>query len=141
MDELKGKRIYIIEDDVTNMAVNAVTLKRTGATVIQDIWNSGSADVVRKHLPVDVILLDLMLRHDLNGYDIFEQLQGDDELSQIPVIADSAADPGIEIPRAREKGLAGFIGKPILPRLFAQQIATCIDGGNIWYAQNGYTED
>ena len=141
MSKLNGKRIFIVEDDATNMAVNAVTLKRTGAIVIQDFWNSSVADMVRKHLPIDVILLDLMLRHDLNGYNIFDELQADPELSKIPVIAVSAADPGVEIPRAKEKGLVGFIGKPIVPRLFPIQIATCIEGGNVWYAQNAYLED
>lgn len=137
MDELKGKRVFIVEDDATNMAVNAVTLKRSGAVVIQDFWNTGVARNLRAHLPIDVILLDLMLRHDMNGYDIYDELQTDPELASIPVIAVSAADPGIEIPRARAKGLAGFIGKPIVPRLFAKQIADCIEGQEVWFAQNG----
>ena len=140
MNELKGKRVFIVEDDATNMAVNAVTLKRSGAIVIQDFWNNGVANNLRKHLPVDVILLDLMLRHDMNGYDIFDELQADPTLAGIPVIAVSAADPGIEIPRAKAKGLAGFIGKPIVPRLFAQQIADCINGKEVWFAQNGHTQ-
>lgn len=140
MDELKGKRVFIIEDDATNMAVNAVTLKRSGAIVIQDFWNTGVAKNLRDHLPVDIILLDLMLRHNMNGYDIYDALQTDPELAKIPVIAVSAADPGIEIPRAKVKGLAGFIGKPIVPRLFAAQIAACIEGEEVWFAQNGYTE-
>ncbi|GAB1420501.1 hypothetical protein MASR2M15_05990 [Anaerolineales bacterium] len=141
MSDLNNKRIFIIEDDATNMAVNAVTLKRTGAVVIQDFWNTNVADFVRKNLPIDVILLDLMLRHHLNGYSIFDELQADPILCKIPVIAVSAADPGVEIPRAKAKGLAGFIGKPIVPQLFPLQIATCIEGGNIWYAQNGYLEN
>jgi len=140
VEDLRGKRIFIIEDDATNMAVNAITLKKTGAVIIQDSWNTGVAEQVRKSLPIDIILLDLMLRHDMNGYDIFDELQDDPELAQIPVVAVSAADPGVEIPRAQEKGLAGFIGKPIMPRLFAQQIAACIEGNTVWYARDGYTE-
>jgi two-component system cell cycle response regulator DivK len=138
MDSLRGKRIFIVEDDPANMAVNAATLRRTGAIIFQDFWNNDIVPLVKAHLPIDVILLDLMLRHDMNGYDLFETLQADPDLAAIPVIAVSAADPGIEIPRAKAKGLAGFIGKPILPRIFAEQIATCIDGGHVWHAQHGY---
>ena len=141
MNELKDKRIFIIEDNATNMAVNAVTLRKTGAFIIQNFWNSDVIQDVLDHLPVDIILLDLMLRHDLSGYDVFDRLQANEELAHIPVIIVSAADPMIEIPRSKEKGLAGFIGKPIVPRLFAKQIAACIDGENIWYAQNGYMEN
>ncbi|MGJ3237121.1 MAG: response regulator [Anaerolineae bacterium] len=138
MNELQGKRIFIVEDDPTNMAINAVTLRRAGATVIQDFWNTDVLTHVQKAMPVDVILLDLMLRHDMNGYAIFEALQADPELATIPVIIVSAADPDIEIARAKSKGVQGFIGKPILPRLFAQQIASVLDGQSVWYALQGH---
>ena len=137
MGVLSGKRVFIVEDDPTNMAINAVTLKREGAIVIQDFWNTNIPDLVRKHEP-DVILLDLMLRHDINGYDIFDELQANPETAHIPVIAVSAADPDVEINRAKKKGLSGFIGKPILPRLFAKQIAKVIAGEHVWYTLNGY---
>lgn len=141
MKELTNKRVFIIEDDALNIAVNAVTLKKAGAIVIQDFWNTNIVDHLRRALPVDVVLLDLMLRHDMTGYSIFEEMQADPELAKIPVIAVSAADPGIEIPRAKTKGLNGFIGKPISVRLFAKQIASVIDGETIWYAQNGYSSE
>jgi CheY-like chemotaxis protein len=141
MDELKGKRVFIIEDDPTNMAVFSVTLKRSGAVVLQDFWNTDSINMLQKRLPIDVIVLDLMLRHQMNGYAIFEELRADPELSKIPVVIVSAADPGIEIPKAQARGLAGFIGKPIRPYLFPTQIASCINGNPVWYSQHGTLED
>lgn len=135
MNELLGKHIFIVEDDPTNMAVNAVILKRSGARITQDIWNVGTVAHLLKKLPVDVILLDLMLRHDMNGYDIFRQIQMHPFLKDIPVVAVSAADPTIEIPRAQNLGFAGFIGKPIMPRLFSSQILQCINGSPVWYAR------
>lgn len=141
MNELKGKRIFIIEDDPTNMAVFAVTLKKSGATVLQDFWNTDSVNMLRNRLPIDVIVLDLMLRHKMSGYGIFDELKMHPELATIPVIIVSAADPGIEIPKAQAKGVAGFIGKPIRPSLFATQIASCINGEPVWYSQHGTLED
>ncbi|MFW5748286.1 MAG: response regulator [Chloroflexota bacterium] len=141
MDELKGIHVFVVEDDPTNMAVNAVTLKRSGAKVTQDMWNVGAVDKLLERMPVDVILLDLMLRHNMNGYDIFNEIKAHPDLQAIPVIAVSAADPAIEIPKAKELGFAGFIGKPIRPHLFAGQIAACIAGKPVWYARNGVLED
>lgn len=132
---LEGKRIFVIEDDVMNMAVFAVTLKGSGATVIQDPWNSDTLNLVTRYLPVDIILLDLMLRYRCSGYDIFDKLKADPRLRDIPVVAISAADAGIEIPRAKTKGFSGFIGKPIDPILFCTQVASAISGENVWYAQ------
>lgn len=140
MYELRGKRIFIVEDDPANMAVNAVTLRSTGAIIIQDFWNTDIIRNLKGHLPVDVILLDLMLRHDMTGYDVFRQLQADPQLCYIPVVAVSAADPGVEIPKAQALGLRGFIGKPIVPRLFPKQIEACINGEEIWYARTDHVE-
>lgn len=136
-NELKGKRIFIVEDDITNMAVFSATLRQSGALVIQDHWNSGTIEMLTRHLPIDVILLDLMLRNGANGYDIFDRLRTLPEFASIPVIIVSASDPEIEIPKAREQGFAGFIGKPISPSLFPQQVADCITGNPVWHAQTG----
>lgn len=132
MDELKGKRIFVVEDNVTNMAVFATTLKRLGATVIQDGWNTGTIEMLKKRLPVDLILMDLMLRRGLSGYDVFDELQLDPELKDIPVVAVSSLDPETEIPKAQEKGMAGFISKPIDIGMFPQQLAKAIDGEKVW---------
>ncbi|NDJ75028.1 MAG: response regulator [Chloroflexi bacterium] len=141
MNELKGKRIFIVEDDVTNMAVYAVTLRQTGATVIRDYLNTDSISLLTNHLPIDVILLDLMLRFRVSGYDIYDELAAHPELADIPVIAVSASDPALEIPKAKAKGFAGFIGKPINPRKFPEQIAACINGEPVWYAHHNSLED
>lgn len=140
MDELKGKHIFIIEDNPTNMAVNAVTLKRTGAKITQDMWNTNPVDMLRQRLPVDVVLLDLMLKHNVSGYDVFKEIQADPELAHIPVIIVSAADPTVEIPKAQALGLAGYIGKPIQPRIFPQQIADCMNGKPVWYSRQDAME-
>jgi CheY-like chemotaxis protein len=139
-NELEGKRIFIVEDNPMNMAVNTASLKHSGAIIIQDPWQTTTVTQVVQRLPIDVVLLDLMLHHDMSGYDTFDQIKAHPKLAHIPIIAVSAADPGIEIPRTQEKGFAGFIGKPVKPHWFAKQIASCIRGEAIWYAQIGTME-
>jgi two-component system cell cycle response regulator DivK len=141
MNELQGKRILVVEDNALNLAVFATVLKHSGAIVIQDYWNINTVSLVTKHLPVDAILLDLMLKHQTNGYSIFDELQTHPVLVGIPVIVVSAADPDTEIPKAKRKGMAGFIGKPINPIKFPRQVADCIDGSPVWYAPRGLYEE
>lgn len=129
---LEGKRILVVEDDVVNMAVYASILRRTGATIIQDPWNAETIDLIKKHLPIDLIILDLMLRFGMSGYTIFDEIRLEPELASIKILAVSAADPGIEIPKAQAKGFAGFIPKPIQMMIFAEQLATCINGEMLW---------
>lgn len=141
MNRLYGKRILIVEDDITNMAVYAATLKRSGAVIIQDFWNDDTINMVKTRMPIDVILLDLMLHHQVSGYEIFDSLQSDPELAQIPVVAVSAADPAVEIPKTKARGFAGFISKPINAARFPHQITSCLNGEAVWYSQEAYLED
>lgn len=132
MNVLEGKRIFVVEDDVTNMAVFSVVLKQAGALVIQDYWNDFTIRLLEQNMPVDVILLDLMLRHGVSGYDIADAIRAQPKLAQIPIVAVSASDPEIEIPRTQARGFAGFIGKPITLTVFPTQIAACINGERVW---------
>jgi two-component system, chemotaxis family, sensor kinase CheA len=133
---LAGKRIVIVEDDVANMAVFTVTLKRSGARIIQDPWNTGTLELIRENLPVDLIILDLMLRRGASGYDIFDLLKAAPDLAAIPVVVISASEPQIEIPKAKEKGFAGYICKPIEQMNLAQQLADVLDGKSVWISES-----
>jgi CheY-like chemotaxis protein len=137
---LKDKRILIVEDNVMNMAVYNAILRDSGAIILQDFWNFDTLNMITRFMPVDVILLDLMLRKGVSGYDIFDQIKANPKLAAVPVIAVSAADPGIEIPKAKAKGFNGFIGKPIEPILFPQQIADCLSGKPVWHSQTTLME-
>lgn len=132
---LKDKRILIVEDNVMNMAVYNALLRDSGAAIIQDFWNYDTLHMIERFMPIDVILLDLMLRKGISGYDTFDQIKANPKLAGVPVIAVSAADPGIEIPKTQAKGFDGFIGKPIDPVLFPQQIADCMSGKPVWHSQ------
>jgi CheY-like chemotaxis protein len=131
---LENKRIFIVEDDISNMAIFAVTLSNNGAMVIQDHWNSSTIQFIKRSMPIDIILLDLMLRRGVSGYDIFDAIKADPELANIPVVAVSASDPEIEIPKAKSKGMGGFIGKPISLLEFPKQVAACLSGEQLWLA-------
>lgn len=132
---LNNRRIFVVEDNVTNMAVISVLLRQHGALVIQDPWNSRTLDMLAQFMPIDVILLDLMLRSGVSGYDIFTEIKRVPEFAHIPIVAVSASDPSIEIPRAQSLGFTGFIGKPIELHRFPSQVLSCINNEPIWAAQ------
>jgi two-component system cell cycle response regulator DivK len=133
---LKGKRIFYVEDDVGTKAIAQLILEQAGVQFAFERWgNENTIAKLRAFMPVDLIMLDLMLAHKVSGYDVFDAIRREPEFGHIPIVAVSAADPSVEIPKTRSKGFAGFIGKPISLRLFPQQIAELIDGGQVWYAR------
>jgi CheY-like chemotaxis protein len=82
---LQGKRIFVVEDDASNLAIISTILRRHGAKVLFDAWGSEALDKLVKLQPIDVILLDLNLPLGNNGYDIFRKIRATPELAKIPV--------------------------------------------------------
>ena len=129
---LQGKRIFVIEDDPTNLAIIATMLRRDGASVPFDTWGTGAIKTLELSMPVDLILLDLALPRGVSGYDIYDDIREVPALKDIPIVVVTAADPSIEMPKAREKGLDGFISKPLSYKTFGKAIAAILDGQKVW---------
>lgn len=133
MATLKGKRVFYIEDDNRNRAIVQMMLEQAGATVSFDSRGSNFLPKLCAFAP-DLILTDLRLPGKVTGYDVFDAIRECPELASIPVVALSASDPEVEIPKAKTKGLSGFISKPIDIRFFATQLASVLNGDVIWHA-------
>jgi CheY-like chemotaxis protein len=132
---LKNKNIFIVEDNVGNLAVASVYLEQEGAKIKVERRGIKTAQAVLRSLPVDIILTDLMLPNSVSGFDIFDQIRAVPELAAIPIVAVSAADPDVAMPRARQKGFAGYIAKPITPRITAY-VTAVLEGKQIWIADS-----
>jgi CheY-like chemotaxis protein len=131
--ELKGKRIFIVEDNPDNIWVMLSLLKHHGADVHVDWWATGKSQQLVKVLPLDLIILDLMLTAGRSGFTVFDEIRSIPEAAKIPIVAVSAMDASVALSKTREQGFAGFISKPIDIDLFPKQIATIISGGSVWY--------
>ncbi len=135
MLKLAQRRVFYVEDDVSNRAIAQMILESQGAIVGFERWGASSTiPRLRKFMPIDVILLDLMFPGGITGYDVFDAIQREPDLMGIPVVAVSAADPAMEMNRVRDLGFSGFISKPVDMRRFPDQVAAVIAGETVWYA-------
>lgn len=136
MNLLQGKRVLYVEDDARNRSVVQIILQHAGATVEFERWGFAETTIPKiKDFRPHLILLDLMFPAGVSGYDVFDSLREVEAFKQIPVVAVSASDPEVEIPKAKAKGLNGFIGKPINIEMFAEYLARILDGETIWEAK------
>jgi CheY-like chemotaxis protein len=130
---LKDKRIFIVEDNIQNRVVFQMTLLRHGAIV--DFERSGRDTISRLNTAAqqDLIILDLMLVDNISGLDLYDEIRQLPKHVDVPIIAVSAMDPALAIPKTRARGFAGFIAKPIDSHLFPKQIAALIAGEAVWH--------
>jgi len=135
-DQLKNKKIFIIEDDNANLAVIKTILELNGAKVQVERWGNNVIHQLHAFAIVDVILLDLMFPRGITGYDIFDEIKAVSDFQKIPIIAVSATNKDVAIPICKSKGFAGFLSKPINYDKFSSQIANIIEGNPIWGDNN-----
>jgi CheY-like chemotaxis protein len=130
---LAGKRIIVVEDDILNRVVYQITLGIQGAYLDYDRTGREAVNRLKRSPAWDLIILDLMLRDGISGFNIFQEIRALPEFNHVPIVAVSASEPTVAMPRAQELGFSGFISKPIDEAQFADQITRVIAGEHIWY--------
>jgi two-component system cell cycle response regulator DivK len=123
--------ILIVEDNVSNFVLMARMLGHMG---LHCEWKTSGFEVVEyaDTLPrVDLILMDIRLPYE-DGYQALHKLRDNDDLSEIPVVAVTAYASEDQMRRAKEAGFDGFIGKPLDPDRFPQQVRRMLDGEPVW---------
>src|SRR5690606_41774798 len=103
-----------------------------GAVVDYERWGRNAAQRLKHSPPFDLIILDLMLAEEVSGFDVYDEIRALPEYATTPIVAVSAMDPALALPKTREKGFAGFIAKPIDSQVFAKQIADILQGQQVW---------
>jgi CheY-like chemotaxis protein len=130
---LQNKRIFVIEDNIDNRVVYHLIFVKQGALFEFDRWGTSTVSKIKAFSPVDLIIVDLMLPNGVTGFNIYSEIRGESLFNHVPVIAVSASDPSIAIPKVRDMGFSGFIAKPIDYQQFPKQLEKVLNGESIWY--------
>lgn len=128
---VEGATILIVEDNVSNFVLMARMLAYIGANCE---WKTSGYEVVEyaDTLPrIDLILMDIRLPYE-DGYQALRKLRETDRFGSIPIVAVTAYSNEEQLNRARLAGFNGFLGKPLDPDRFPEQIRTVLEGGQIW---------
>lgn len=83
--EQKKKTLLIVEDDLNLQKLLTDKLKELDIDIIAVDTGQKAINRVREHRP-DLVLLDIMLPGGMNGFDVLQQMQGNDVLKHVPVI-------------------------------------------------------
>jgi two-component system cell cycle response regulator DivK len=129
---LANKRIFLIEDDFVNIHIFTKVLAKQNAEVLHDSLGHSAVKNILENLPIDLIVIDVMLKHGQNGFDVFEKIKEEPRIRSIKVIATTSLDPEILIPKAREAGFSGFIGKPVNALEIPALLEKVLKGEQVW---------
>jgi two-component system, cell cycle response regulator DivK len=125
------KTVLVVEDNVSNFVLIARMLGFLG---IHCEWKTSGYEVVEyaDTLPrLDLILMDIRLPYD-DGYGALKKIRQSDSLKDVPVIAVTAEASQEQIQKAKAAGFNGFLGKPLDPDKFPDQIQRILNGDSVW---------
>lgn len=125
------KTVLVVEDNVSNFVLIARMLGFLG---IHTEWKTSGYEVVEyaDTLPkLDLILMDIRLPYE-DGYGALKKIRQSTRLKEIPVIAVTAEASNEQMEKARVSGFNGFLGKPLDPDKFPDQIQRILAGDPVW---------
>ena len=124
--------VLVVEDNVPNFVLIARMLAFMGIQRCE--WKTSGWQVAQfaDTLPrVDLILLDIRLPYE-DGYQALQKLRANSKLKTTLVIAVTAEASEEQMRRARASGFNGFLGKPLDPDRFPEQIRRILAGEEVW---------
>ena len=107
---MDGKKVYIIDDDLTFLKFLKILFEKESYQVITDRNAANICHKIKQSRP-DIVLLDLLMPNN-SGFQIFKQMKKDDFCSKIPVVVlTSHQNFNSKIQLLRE-GVLDYIYKP-----------------------------
>ena len=127
----KDATVLVVEDNVSNFVLVARLLGFMG---IHCEWKTSGYEVVEyaDTLPrLDLILMDIRLPYE-DGYGALKKIRASERLKNVPIVAVTAEASLEQMNKARASGFNGFLGKPLDPDKFPEQIKRILTGEPVW---------
>lgn len=127
----KDATVLVVEDNVSNFVLIARMLGYLG---IHCEWKTSGYEVVEyaDTLPrLDLILMDIRLPYE-DGYGAQKKIRAADRFKNVPIVAVTAEASNEQMNKAKDAGFDGFLGKPLDPDRFPDQIRRILNGEQVW---------
>jgi two-component system cell cycle response regulator DivK len=127
----KDAAVLVVEDNVSNFVLIARMLGYLG---IHCEWKTSGYEVLEyaDSLPrLDLILMDIRLPYE-DGFGAQQKLRGAERFKTIPIVAVTAEASPEQMKKAKDAGFDGFLGKPLDPDRFPDQIRRILNGEQVW---------
>ncbi|MBN2471202.1 MAG: response regulator [Anaerolineae bacterium] len=130
--DLGDAYVLVVEDNVPNFVLIARMLAFMGIRNCE--WKTSGWQVVQfaDTLPrVDLVLMDIRLPYE-DGYQALQKLRANERFKDTLVVAVTAEASEAQLQKARLAGFDGFLGKPLNPDRFPEQIRRIMNGEPVW---------
>ncbi|MGK7371107.1 MAG: response regulator [Candidatus Halalkalibacterium sp. M3_1C_030] len=110
MKEQSVKNVLIVEDDMLLSLVEERLIEKMGHKVVAKVGTGSDAIDKAKKLSPDIILMDIVLKGDIDGIEAMEEIR---KHSNVPVVYLSGNSDRFNYERAKKTGFTDYLVKPI----------------------------
>jgi two-component system, cell cycle response regulator DivK len=121
VENLKGKKILIVEDDFSSKLYLNKILEKTGAVLFNAADGNEALDMVRKNNDIELILMDIQLPL-LDGYSCTKILR--ETGNKMVIIAQTAYGLSGDQERMKAIGFDDYLIKPISQKQLIDKISS-----------------
>lgn len=121
LQEFKGNKILLVEDNELNHKVISGLLSGTGIELSFALNGQEGIDALRKNIKFDLVLMDINMPI-MNGYEAVKIIRKNKKFNKLPIIALTADVMDDSIEKAISCGMQDHIAKPIVIDTIYQKI-------------------
>lgn len=116
--------ILIVDDDLTARMEAQQCVKKLGHMAMLAEDGDSALHLLTRN-KYDLVLLDLLMP-GVDGIEVLQRIQSDEEMKRVPVIIVSGSDDVEDIEQCKKEGAVGFISKPIDSETLAAALESCL---------------
>ena len=137
MSTTRGKVLAVDDEDLNRQLLQAI-LEEAGYEVVTAKHGAEALDRLGEQ-EFDTVLLDLRMPR-MNGYEVLERMQADENMRHIPVIVISAVDAIESVARCIEMGATDYLTKPFNSTVLWARINASLTNKRMHDMEQAYLE-
>jgi CheY-like chemotaxis protein len=111
-DDLVGKAVLVVDDDVRNIFALSSVLERRGMKVLTASTGSEAIELLERTGDLSIVLMDIMMP-EMDGYQTMRRIRENPALQRLPIVALTAKAMKGDREKCFEAGASDYLAKPV----------------------------
>ncbi|HEX4946922.1 MAG TPA: response regulator, partial [Blastocatellia bacterium] len=111
-DDLVGRKVLVVDDDIRNIFALSSVLERRGMTVLTAGTGREAIAMLESTPGVAIVLMDIMMP-EMDGYQTMQVIRQNPEFRRLPIIALTAKAMKGDREKCLEAGASDYLAKPV----------------------------